>query len=74
MMKSSRTSIPSAISRVRWCSLVDTAGDGPLKICLGHMSCARCAFAQWLDLMDADVPTRSWGRGAGEPDDLSAAA
>ncbi len=49
--------IPAIIARPRWCKLVDPAAGGPLKLCLGLSDCGRCAFAQWLDLMEADRPS-----------------
>jgi hypothetical protein len=53
-MERHRFPIASVIARPRWCTLVDPAAGGPLKLCLGLVDCSRCGFAQWLDLMDAD--------------------
>jgi hypothetical protein len=55
-MKSHRFPIAPVIAHPRWCSKVDPAAGGPLKLCLGLVDCSRCGFAQWLDLMDADRP------------------
>jgi hypothetical protein len=57
-MKNHRFPIAPVIARPRWCSRVDPAVGGPLKLCLGLVDCSRCGFAQWLDLMDADRPVR----------------
>lgn len=57
-MKSHQFANAPVIARPRWCSLVNPAAGGPLKLCLGLVDCSRCGFAQWLDLMDADRPVR----------------
>ncbi len=52
-MRSDQFPIAPVIARPRWCTLVDPAAGGPLKLCLELGDCSRCGFAQWLDLVDA---------------------
>jgi hypothetical protein len=73
-MKSHQFPNAPVIARPRWCSLVDPAAGGPLKLCLGLVDCSRCGFAQWLDLMDADRPVRPVACHAEVPASPAAAA